>query len=155
MKQTTRIKKINEIGDTTSPATSAKQDEQTAILTDIETNTNGISTEAKQDDIISELQEIEAAITGGDAGTTTNLASEVTLTTANTAYLLPASEMASRKIIAIYNKSDYDIFVGGSGVTVDNGMLVEPGDKYFQDSESGVYAVCATAGVKINIVESK
>ena len=27
MKQTTRIKKINEIGDTTSPATSAKQDD--------------------------------------------------------------------------------------------------------------------------------
>lgn len=57
-KQTSQLKKVTQIGDTTSPATSAKQDEQTAILTDIETNTNGISTEAKQDDIISELQSL-------------------------------------------------------------------------------------------------
>lgn len=137
---------MNIAGTIINPATEDKQDSAITELGNIQD---------KQDDIIDELQDIEAVVLAGDAGTKTNLASEVTLTTANTAYLLPASEQAGRKIIAIYNKSDYDVFVGGSGVTVDNGMLVEPGDKYFQDSESGVYAVCATASVKINIVESK
>ena len=140
--------------DISTLATHAKQDEQTAILTDIETNINGISTEAKQDTMITELQEINEAASS-DVPTTSDVCTEVTLTLANTAYLLPASELVGRTNLMIYNKSDYDVFVGGSNVTADNGMLVEPGDKFFQTSGANFYAVSAEAGVKINIVESK
>ena len=41
----------------------------------------------------------------------TNTTSQVTLTSANTAYILPASQMTSRRTIIIYNPTIYDVFI--------------------------------------------
>lgn len=130
---------MNVAGTIINPATEDKQDD---IITEL-------------GDIIAELQDIETLITSDTSGLTVHLATEVTLTTAGTAYLLPSTEQAGRRLIEVYNKSDANVYLGGAGVTTTTGMLVEPGDKYFKDATSGVYAVADADATKINVVESK
>tara|TARA_Y100000310_G_scaffold314649_1_gene364227 strand:- start:534 stop:953 length:420 start_codon:yes stop_codon:yes gene_type:complete len=88
-------------------------------------------------------------------GFTSHLNTTVNLSTANTQYLLPASEQASRKTIILYNKSDTSVYYGGSAVTTSTGILLESGEKVAIDSKSGLYAVCGSANKDINVLEMK
>jgi len=80
---------------------------------------------------------------------------EVTLTTASTAYLLPATEMTDRKAIVVYNKSANDVYLGGSGVTTTTGLLLSPDTSITLNISSSLYAICATASTAINVLEMK
>ncbi len=86
-------------------------------------------------------------------GTPTTTA--LTLTTANTAYLIPTSELIDRRTVIIYNKSDTDIYYGSSNVTTTNGILLASGGNISLDIESGLYAVCGTSAKIINVLELK
>lgn len=86
---------------------------------------------------------------------TTCVNTAVTLTTADTAYRLPTSELADRKSITIHNASDTDCYIGGSSVTTSNGILLPVGGTMTLDAESGIYGVCGTSNKTLNIMESK
>lgn len=86
---------------------------------------------------------------------TTWVTTAVTLTTLNTAYLLPASEQASRKTLIIYNVSDTAVYIGTSSVTTTTGILLPAGGTMTLDAESGVYAICGTSGKIVNVLEGK
>jgi hypothetical protein len=79
----------------------------------------------------------------------------VTLTTLNTAYLLPASEQVSRKVIIIYNVSNTAIYIGNSSVTTATGIMLPASGTMTMDSESGLYAICGTSGKIVNVLEGK
>ena len=86
-------------------------------------------------------------------GTPTTTA--LTLTTADTAYLIPATELTDRRTVIIHNKSDTDIYYGDSGVTTTNGILLSASGTVSLDIESELYAVCGTNSKIINILELK
>lgn len=91
---------------------------------------------------------------GSDKALTTPTSTAVTLTTANTAYKLPASELANRKTIELYNGSDTDIYIGDSTMTdITKGILFSPGEKKSYECASGLYAICASAGKIIRVLE--
>lgn len=104
----------------------------------------GFATSAKQDTLITNSNSL---------GTPTTTA--LTLTTANTAYLMPASELSGRRTLIIYNVSDTDVFIGSSLVTTTNGILLTSGGEMQLDVSAGLYAVCGSAGKIINILELK
>lgn len=110
----------------------------------IKIDTTGLASETKQDEII-------AAV----APFTVPKSTALTLTSANTAYLLPSTEMVGRRTIQIFNTSDTDIYVGDEDVTTSNGAPVPAGGNYSCDIGSGLYAVCGTAGKIIRILELK
>ena len=119
---------------------------------------SGLSTDEKLDELIALFAvpfDVNVLSGGGTEPFTTPVNTVLTLTTANTAYLCPASEQASRKAIQIYNKSAYDVFIGSSSVTTTNGILLPAGGVMSLDAASGIYAVCATNSVDINICEIK
>lgn len=78
---------------------------------------------------------------------------QVTLTTANTAYKIPSSELSNRKTIIIYNGSDTDVYLGSSSVTTSNGILLASGEKQVYDCESNLYAVCGSDNKQLNVLE--
>ena len=99
---------------------------------------------------------VDAAITSNDTTIfTTHLTTAVTLTTALTAYKLPTSEQASRELLVINNTSNYDVYIGGSAVTIATGILLIPGATMSIASTSGVYAVSSQAGVIVRTLECK
>lgn len=86
--------------------------------------------------------------------TTTNL----TLTTANTDYKLPASELASRKTLVVSNNDDTTVYIGQTSVidadaTPPIGIPLEAGKTIMFDNSTGIYAQCASAGKKLTITE--
>jgi len=85
----------------------------------------------------------------------TLLSSSVTLTTANTAYLLPASAQPGRRMLVVYNNTGHDLFIGHSGVTTSNGLTVVDKKHIVIGASDGVYAVCGTASVSVRILELK
>ena len=90
-----------------------------------------------------------------DSALSTIHTTTVTLTTADTAYKLPATEQADRRSIILYNGSDTDIYYGGSNVTTSNGILLASGAEVSLDISSGLYAVCSEDNKTINILELK
>jgi hypothetical protein len=100
------------------------------------------------------LQSILSAL-GGSSQMTTYVSTALTLTTGNTAYKCPASEQASRELLVISNTSNYDVYIGSSTVTTATGILLIPGATMSIASTSGVYAVSATDGVIVRIMEAK
>jgi len=90
-----------------------------------------------------------------EKGTGDPVTTALTLTTADTAYLIPTSELSKRRTLVIYNISDTNIFIGDSGVTTTNGILIATGGEKTLNVESGLYAVCGTNGKIINILELK
>ena len=100
------------------------------------------STEEKQD-------AINASVKAFTTPTTTAL----TLTTLNTAYKLPTSELANRRTLILYNVSDTDMFIGSSSVTTTNGILLPAGGTMNIDCEKDLYAICGTSGKIINVLE--
>lgn len=87
-------------------------------------------------------------------GMASHLGSSVTLILANTAYNLPSSELAKRKNIIVMNNSAYTIYLGGSGVLTTTGLPLAASEKMTVDSESGLYAICGSAGAEVRILES-
>lgn len=85
----------------------------------------------------------------------TLVSTTITLTLANTAYLLPASEQSARRSIIVYNNSDTDCYIGASGVTTATGILLASGATMSLDCSSGLYGVCGTAGKTLNVLEMK
>ena len=81
--------------------------------------------------------------------------SNLTLTTANIAYLLPATEMAERKTLVVYNASDTTIYFGDSSVTTSSGIILSSLAVLTTDAVSGIYAVCGTNNKTVNILEGK
>jgi len=88
-------------------------------------------------------------------GFTAYVNTTVNLTTANTQYLLPATEQADRKTVILYNKSDTSIYYGSSTVTTGTGILLEAGEKVALDAKSGLYAVCGVNNKDVNVLELK
>lgn len=88
-------------------------------------------------------------------GFTTYANTTINLATADTQYLLPASEQAGRKTIILYNNSTNNIYYGASDVTTATGILLEASEKVAIDSESGLYAVCGSDNKNINCLELK
>lgn len=86
-------------------------------------------------------------------GLSSPISTAITLTTLNTAYKLPSSELTNRKTILIYNISDTNVYIGGSTVTTTNGILLSNGEKMAVDCESDIYAICGTSGKIINVLE--
>lgn len=86
---------------------------------------------------------------------TTLQSSPLTLTTQNTAYKCPSSEMENRQVLVIYNSSDSDIYIGGSDVSTINGLPLASGKYLVIGAESGVYAVCGSASKSIRLLEAK
>ena len=78
---------------------------------------------------------------------------QLTLTTANTTYKLPATELTERRQIVLYNVSDTDMYVGASNVTTSTGILLPSGGNMSIASNSDLYAVCGTSSKAINILE--
>ena len=95
------------------------------------------------------LAAIKTSVQALDTPVTTVL----TLADADTAYKMPASELANRKLLVIYNASDTDVYIGSSSVTTDNGILIPAGGTMSLDCEKDLYAVCGTAGKQIRILE--
>ena len=74
----------------------------------------------------------------------------VTLTSANTAYAVPASAPTEKYVLILYNDSGSDIYFGYENSN-SNGMLMEDGDKVAFDlgANQQIYCYSATAGVSI------
>lgn len=95
------------------------------------------------------VEEVEPAVTEElglyPAGTGSNGA--VTLTSADTAYAVPASAPSGSYKVTLQNNSDTDIYVGYQN-TAANGIKLEPGDSAGDKLGSGqqLYAYCGTAG---------
>jgi hypothetical protein len=102
-------------------ATSAKQDTAKAILDKLELNTN-------------------YPVGSGSNGS-------VTLTSANTAYAVPATASTKRHILVLYNGSDTDQYWGYQNTNA-NGILIPPDGRVSLNlgASQQVYAYCATAG---------
>ena len=137
-------------------------DERTFIDANQEHTIAGVTYDASEDIMnvtlnpVDKRLRVDAAITSNDTTIfTTHLSTAVTLTTALTAYLLPTSEQASRELLVISNTSNYDVYIGGSAVTTATGILLIPGATMSIASTSGVYAVSATDGVIIRVMEAK
>ena len=115
-------------------------------LADIKTNTDKIisapATESKQDDIISEVKPLSVPVT-----------TSLTLTTADTSYKMPPTELTNRRLLVIYNASDTAVYIGSSSVTTSNGIIIESGGVMTIDSEKDLYAVCGVGGKTINLLE--
>lgn len=83
------------------------------------------------------------------------LATAVNVT--NVATVLPATALVGRTKMTIQNTSNADVFIGGSGVTTANGILLAKGTSLTEDfgEYSLVYAIAATAGPHVvRVLES-
>ena len=80
---------------------------------------------------------------------------QVTLTTASVAYLLPASEMTERRQIILYNGSSSDMYIGCSDLSGTKGQLLPSGGNMSLACNSGLYGLCNTAAKVINVWELK
>ncbi len=94
-------------------------------------------------------------VTFGASPFTTFVSTTVTLTLADTAYLLPTSEQSGRKVLIISNTSDTEIRFGDNSVTGSIGTPIPAGGTVTIDSESGLYAACGSSGKIITILECK
>lgn len=99
----------------------------------------GLATEAKQDD------QINAQFPGGTGDN-----GSVTLTSANTAYAVPATAPTSNYVLVLYNGTAYDMYWGYENSNA-NGILLPAGGRATLDvgANDTVYCYCATASQAI------
>ena len=88
----------------------------------------------------------------------TILATNVTLTSADTDYKLPTSEKSGRRTIIVSNNSDTDVYLGQTGVidcdaTTPIGILLPAGGTITLDCSTGLYAQSNTASVVVTVTE--
>ena len=71
------------------------------------------------------------------------------ITVATSALPLPATPLEYRRALVVHNAGNVDVFLGGSNVTVANGMPLAAGEKIAFDIQGNpnvvVYAICATS----------
>lgn len=113
---------------------------------------SGAATSAKQ---LPDGHNVTVSGTANPTPFSTMLSSAITLTTANTAYKLPASEQSGRVALVIYNNSDTTVLIGGSGVSVANGMPLASTKYIVIPASANVYAVCGSAGKTLRLLECK
>lgn len=106
-----------------------------------------LATEEKQDAMISNLTPFAGPVT-----------TNVTLTNADTDYLLPDSEQDGRRTIVVSNNSAFNVVLGQDGVidadaTTPIGILLPAGGTLTLDCTSGLYAQSDTAGVELTVTE--
>ena len=90
-----------------------------------------------------------------NVGFTAWVSTAVTLTDADTAYLLPTTEQVGRINLIVSNVSDSSIYFGGSEVTTTTGIELTAGSLLTIDAGAGLYAICASPGKTINVLEGK
>lgn len=82
-------------------------------------------------------------------------ASVVTLTNASTVYQLPSSPLNNRAYIVIYNPdTTVTVYIGDASVTATSGLPLPP-QTYITlpIGTAAIYAICGTAGKKVNVLE--
>jgi len=79
----------------------------------------------------------------------------VSMLTANTAYLIPPSEMTNRESVIIYNDFSENIYIGNSSATTSSGILLLPSYNLSIDVSDGLYAVCGYDSASVNVMEMK
>ena len=78
----------------------------------------------------------------------------VDLATSSTAYLLPPYPLPNRKRLIIYNSQNYDLYIGGSDLTVSNGFIIPPGGYLVLALPNNVYGTFQTiSATTIRILE--
>ena len=112
---------------------------KTGLLNELEQSINP-ATEEGLDDIIAEMTGVDFPVGTGSNGS-------VTLTTATTAYAIPATASTKNHILILYNGSDTDIFVGFQNTNA-NGLLLPAGGNASFDlgANAQVFCYCASAG---------
>ena len=121
------------------------------------------ATEEKQDSILTELQQ---KLEAGESVNVGNLPSSypddtiypagigsngsVTLTSANTAYAVPASAPTKKYVMVLYNNTSNNIYWGYENSN-SNGIILESGEKVSIDlgANEQIYCYSATAGTTI------
>ena len=90
-------------------------------------------------------------IPGGVSG----VARASAVTAGVTALSLPATALADRKALYVFNNGSVRIYVGGSGVTTSTGIPVRPGTGQGFDADDSclLYAISGTAGQNVRVLE--
>lgn len=86
---------------------------------------------------------------------TTASTQNMTLTTADTPYKIPESELGDREILVIYNGSGSLVYWGGSNVTTSNGIPIADGKYTILPAVKDIYLVCGDNNKSIRIGEMK
>lgn len=77
-----------------------------------------------------------------------------TITVGTTEVLLVASSpVANRRYLLIQNNASNPIYVGATGVTTSNGVIIPKNGNLAVDASAGVYAIAAQAGNNVRIFE--
>lgn len=83
-----------------------------------------------------------------------NLATPITVT--NTATLLPATNLANRRSLILYNNSNQTLYIGGTGVTIATGFPI-PASTYSPPIDAGfymnLYGIVASGSADTRILE--
>ena len=90
-----------------------------------------------------------------DISLTTWVNTALTLTDANTAYLLPTVEQVGRKSLVVYNISDTAVYFGDALITTTTGILLSAGGILTIDAEKDIYVVCGSSGKILNVLEGR
>jgi len=67
--------------------------------------------------------------------------------------LVAASPVANRRYVLIQNTSNNPIYVGATGVTTADGILIPKGGNLPLEASAGAYAIAAQAGNEVRILE--
>lgn len=98
---------------------------------------------------------VTGSVTANPTPLSTMLSSAITLTNADTAYKLPATEQSGRTILVIYNISDTTVYIGGAGVSTAAGMPLASSKYMVVPASANIYAVCGSAGKILRLSECK
>jgi hypothetical protein len=126
-----------------NPATEAKQDDIIANQTDGSQKTQIVESDGET--VVDQFGVDDAYPAGtGSVGT-------LTLTSASTAYTVPATAPTGKHILVIYNGSDTDVFWGYSTLT--SGGIIIPAGRTLAlklGANQSIYLYCASAGKVVN-----
>ena len=84
-----------------------------------------------------------------------NIAASSTATSIADTATLVATALAGRKKMTIQNLSSSDIYLGGSGVTTSNGLLLKKGDSYTEAIGAGcaLYGIVASGTANVRVLQ--
>lgn len=84
-----------------------------------------------------------------------NIAASSAVTSIADTATLVATALAGRKKMTIQNLSSSDIYLGGSGVTTSNGLLLKKGDSYTEAIGAGcaLYGIVASGTANVRVLQ--